>query len=549
MIKLISRFGALALVFSLPGLAFAQSAAVNPANLMRHVEVLASDSFEGRAPGTPGEVRTVGYLVDQLKSYGLEPGGPNGTWIQPVTLARFQLTSTPVSRFAAGRRVMALEHGTQVVLNTRRSGQARVNIANAPLVWVGYGVTAADRGYSDYAGVDMRGKIAVMLVNDADFETGDNRGFGGRAMSYAGRWTYKYEEAFRQGAVGALIVHDPAGAGYGWPTVLASWTFPQFDLVPPRGAPPSRSPLEGWMTQAAAVELFNMAGRNFADDRLAARERGFKPVALGVTFSTRFNVSETRINSYNVLAKRTGSGAPDETVLMGAHHDHLGIGRPQADGDNIYNGAADNATGTAGLLEVARLTAAAPAPRRTMVFAFWAAEEKGLLGSEFYARNPVYPLATTAAGFNFDGMGQLGRTRDVMVVGSGKSTLEDDLAALISADRTIKPDGNPEVGSFYRSDHFPLAKVGVPVLYLRSGVEVIGRPPGVAEAALQDYITRRYHQPDDEITPDWDLSGGAEDATLVWRIAMRVANGTTWPSWRAGDEFEGVRATTASARR
>jgi Zn-dependent M28 family amino/carboxypeptidase len=520
---------------------------IDPARIRGHVEVLASDAFEGRGPGTEGERKTVRYLIEQLRGYGLQPGGVNGSWTQPVTLVRHENATTPVSSVRIGRQTKTLEYGTQVVLNTRRAGQTRVRVANAPMVFVGYGVTAPEKGYSDYAGVDMRGKIAVVLINDADFDTGDDRGFGGKAMSYAGRWTYKYEEAFRQGAIGAIIIHDTAGAAYGWPTVLFSWGAPQFDMVPADRSKPTRSILEGWITQDTAFDLFKAAGRDLAADMLAARERGFKPIPLNMRFSSRFDVKETTIDTQNVIAKRPGTAAADEFVLIGAHHDHLGRGR-EVNGDDIYNGAVDNATGTGALLELARVAAAAPATRRTLVFAFWAAEEKGLLGSEFYALNPLYDPARTAAGFNFDGLGQLGRTRDVQVIGSGKSTLEDDLARLIGDGRIVRPDDRPEAGFFYRSDHFPLAKIGVPQLYLKSGAEVIGKPAGVAEAAAADYTARRYHQPDDEITADWDLTGGAEDTALVWRIARDVANSAAWPQWRAGGEFEPARAASAAKR-
>ncbi|HYF23477.1 MAG TPA: M28 family metallopeptidase [Caulobacteraceae bacterium] len=523
-------------------------ATIDPARLSAHVQTLSSDAFEGRGPATAGEVKTVEYIAAQFAAVGLQPGGPNGSWYQDVVLQRFEKVGTPAISFQVGGQTVPVAYGTQAVVGSQQP-VSRVTLDNAPLVFVGYGIVAPERNWNDYAGVDMRGKVAVVLVNDADFEEPALSTFGGKAMTYYGRWTYKFEEAARQGAAGILIVHETKPASYGWATVQGSWSAPQFDIV--RADPmKERVPAQGWIQRDVAVDLFRRAGLDFEQAKASARRQGFRPVTLNASFSTDFGVKSERIATRNVVGRLPGKARPDETILYTAHWDHLGRGVPAADGDDIYNGAVDNATGIAGLIEVARLFASGPRPDRSVVFLAFTAEEKGLLGSEYYASNPVYPLATTVAGFNMDGLPVIGASKDVEVVGYGQSELEDDLQRVATAQgRVVVPEATPEAGSFYRSDHFPLAKRGVPMLYAGSGEDLVNGGKEAGRAAAQDYITKRYHQPDDEWRADWNWDGAIQDLMVNYEIGRGLANSRRWPQWRPSSEFGPVRAQTASARR
>jgi len=524
-------------------------ASFETARLSEHVRVLASDEYQGRGIATPAEDMTVRYLSEQYAAAGFQPGGLNGSWTQDVALNRFSASNFRGVNLKVGGETIPLTQGQQITISTRLPGD-HVMLTDKPLVFVGYGIKAPERNWDDFKGVDVRGKVIVVLVNDADFEEPALNTFNGRAMTYYGRWTYKYEEAARQGAAGVIIVHETAPASYGWATVQNSWSGPQFDIVRANAAA-ERVPMEAWMQRDVAVDLFRRAGQDFEALKSSARSRDFRPVELnGATFSGMFDVATSRVTTRNVIARLPGATHPDETILYTAHWDHIGVGEPDANGDRIFNGAVDNATGTAGLLELARLWAAGPRPERSIVMISFTAEESGLLGSEFYAANPVYPLATTVAGFNIDAMNVYGRVADVDIIGSGQSNLDARVTAeALRQGRTAKPDGNPASGSYFRSDHFPLAKRGVPMAYVDGGGAFRDEPVAAREAARTEYGSRRYHQADDEWSADWDLRGQVEDLELIFNIGRDLANSRDWPEWMPGSEFGPAREPSKNQRR
>ncbi|MBI2260063.1 MAG: M28 family peptidase [Caulobacterales bacterium] len=525
----------------------APAAALDAARLSEHARVLSDDSFQGRGIGTPAEDMTVRYLSEQYAAAGFQPGGENGGWTQDVTLNRFTASNISAA-FKVGGETIPLTQGEQIVVSTRLPGD-HVMLADAPLVFVGYGIKAPERNWDDFKGQDMRGKILVVLVNDADFEQPEMNTFNGRAMTYYGRWTYKYEEAARQGAAGVIIVHESAPASYGWATVNNSWAGPQFDIVRENAAA-ERVKLESWVQRDVAVDLFRRAGLDFEALKTQARSRDFRPVELpGATFSGMFDVATSQITTRNVIARLPGTTHPDESILYTAHWDHIGVGEPDANGDAIFNGAVDNATGTAGLLELARVWGAGPRPERSIVMISFTAEESGLLGSEYYAANPVWPLETTVAGFNMDAMNVYGRVEDLGVIGYGQSELDELLAAAAARQgRDIAPDANPAAGSYFRSDHFPLAKRGVPMAYAEGGGDFRDPPVAPREAARDEYGAKRYHQADDEWSADWDLAGQIEDLEVALWIGRDLANSRDWPGWKPGSEFGPARAASAAAR-
>ncbi|MGV8929890.1 MAG: M28 family metallopeptidase [Brevundimonas sp.] len=529
--------------------AVAPPAAFDTARLSEHIRILSDDSFQGRGIATPAEEMTVRYLSEQYAAAGFEPGGVNGSWTQDVVLNRFTASNFQGVRFNAGGEAIPLTQGEQITISTRLPGN-HVMLSEAPLVFVGYGIKAPERNWDDFKDVDVRGKVIVVLVNDADFEEPALNTFNGRAMTYYGRWTYKYEEAARQGAAGVIVVHETAPASYGWTTVQNSWSGPQFDIVRANAAA-ERVGMEAWIQRDVAVDLFRRSGLDFEALKVSARSRDFRPVELpGASFSAMFDVATSQVTTRNVLARLPGTTHPDETILYTGHWDHIGVGTPDANGDAIFNGAVDNATGTAGLLEMARIWGAGPRPERSIVMISFTAEESGLLGSEFYAANPVYPLAKTVAGFNIDAMNVYGRVADIDIVGSGQSNLDARLTAGAAAQgRTAKPDGNPASGSYFRSDHFPLAKRGVPMAYAEGGGVFRDEPVAAREAARSDYGARRYHQADDEWSSDWDLRGQVEDLELIYEIGRDLANSRDWPEWMPGSEFGPARAVTADQRR
>jgi Zn-dependent M28 family amino/carboxypeptidase len=530
----------------------ADTARVDPARLSEHVRVLASDEFQGRGPATEGETRTVDYLVRQFQALGLQPGGENGGWTQAAPLNRYTVPADAALTLRVGDWRRALVQGEDMVAVTMRPVD-RVAIAEAPLVFVGYGVSAPERQWDDFKGVDLKGKIAVVLVNDPDFEADLGGAFGGRAMTYYGRWTYKFEEMARRGALGTLIVHETPGAGYGWTTVRNSNTGPQFDIV---RADPAREKLllQGWIQREVAAELFRRAGLDLEALKAEARTRAFRPRELpGARFSAAYALATERVLTHNVLARLPGGARAGETVMISAHWDHFGVGQPDATGDRIFHGAADDGTGVAAVLELARLFAQGPRPQRSVVFALWTAEERGLLGSEHYGAHPLYPLQTTAGLLNFDVLQTAGPARDIVLVGPGKDTLEDDLVAAAAAQgRTVTPDSHPEVGSFYRGDQFSLAKRGVPVLPLMGlggGPDLVEGGRAAGDRWVEDFTKNRYHTPQDRWSPDWDLRGAAQDAEAVYAVARRLADTAHWPQWKPGAEFAAEREKTAAARR
>ncbi len=524
------------------------SATVSTERIAADIRAVSADAFLGRAPATRGEELTTTYIRDRLQAAGVQPGGPNGSWFQEVPLSQSDIVGTPSLSITVGSQTIPLKQGEQIAVRASMQNVDRVNIQNAPLVFLGYGVRAPERNWDDFGGQNLRGRIGVVLINDPDFETGQGD-FGGKAMTYYGRWTYKYEEAARQGLTGLLVIHETAPASYGWATVKNSNTNTMFDIVRPN--PAEVHPLlEGWIQRDEAVRLFTAAGQDFEALKRRAQTREFKPVPLGdATFSASYEVKRQTIRSKNVLGRLAGTTRPNETILFGAHWDHLGVGAPDARGDTIYNGAVDNGTGIAAVLELARIFAAGPRTQRSLVFAFWTAEEKGLLGSEYYASSPVYPLETTVAGFNIDALSPTGRARDVLVVGSGQTDIEDRLqAALASRNRVMTPDATPEAGYFYRSDHFPMAKRGVPMLYMDSGIDLLNGGTAAGSAADVAYRRDAYHQPADEYRETWNLAGIAEDVAVLHQLGLQLANSRDWPNYRATSEFRPVRDRTMSSR-
>jgi Zn-dependent M28 family amino/carboxypeptidase len=521
--------------------------------LSAEVKMLSSDAFEGRGPATPAETKTIDYVVAQMKAAGLQPGGDlkdgKRAWTQAVPLLRTQIIGQPQLTLTLGDQHESLNQGEQIAVRAPMDGSSSVAIEHAPLVFVGYGVTAPERQWDDFKGVDLHGKIAVVLVNDPDFETGKGD-FGGKAMTYYGRWTYKYEEAARRGALGLLVIHETAPASYGWATVKNSNTNTMFDIV--RDKPSAVHPqLEGWIQHDLAVQMFKHAGLDFDALKKQAQTRAFKPVTLqGESLSASFKVDKSVITSHNIVGRIEGSKHPDETVIYSAHWDHLGVGQPDASGDRIYNGAVDNATGTASLIEIGRAFAHAPRPERSVVFLNVTAEEKGLLGSEYYAANPLYPLARTVGVINMDALDPHGPTRNFTISGSAKLGLLDDLIADAKKfDMVYTPDPKPEAGHFFRSDHFSFAKRGVPAISFGSGNDWVDGGIKAGKAAQDEYVAKHYHQPSDEWQASWTFTGMVRDLQLLYTVGSQLANSEQWPDWSKDSEFRSTRDTTAAERK
>ena len=529
-------------------------APVDPQRLSDWTRELASDNFQGRAPGTEGEARTIAWLSQQFRALGLEPGGENGGWTQRVPLVRTQVPAQSRFAIASHGQTIDLQSPRDLYVSTVRETD-RVRIENAPMVFVGYGVTAPERGWNDFGDVDLRGRIAVFLVNDPDFEAQAGEPvagrFGGRAMTYYGRWTYKFEEAARRGAIGALVIHESEGAGYGWNTVQAPAGEAYNVVLGPNAAQPVL--LQGWMQRDVAVDLFRRAGLDFETVKRQARSGAFRPIELGATLSADLPVTSRRVESHNVIAKLTGARRPDERIMFSGHWDAYGIGPADARGDTIRNGAHDDGLGIAGVLEIARLFAAGPRPERTLLFAAWTGEERGLLGSEYEATNPLYPAETMVANLTLDTLQSAGPARDVILIGQGQSDLEDLMARMaLSQGRSVTPDAQPQRGLFYRADHFPLAKRGVPVLLLMAlggGADLVNGGREAGDRWVTEFTAHCYHQTCDEWSPSWDLRGAAQDVSLAYRIGRELANSRVWPQWRAGSEFRAVRERSAAQRR
>jgi Zn-dependent M28 family amino/carboxypeptidase len=513
---------------------------------------ISADDFEGRGVNTRAETKTVNYIIDGFRSAGLEPGGEvvsgKRLWTQDVPLLQSDITSMPQLTLSLGNgQSLPLTQGDQIAVRSPMNGQTAVNLNDVPLVFVGYGVSAPERNWDDFKGLDVKGKLLVVLVNDPDFEGGEGD-FGGKAMTYYGRWTYKYEEAARRGAAGVLIIHETAPASYGWNTVKNSNTNTMFDIV--RQNPAAvHTPFETWIQLPLAEQIFAASGLNFAQAKEAAKHRNFQPIPLKATLSANIQAKTATITSHNVVGLLLGKKYPDETLIYTAHWDHLGIGKPDAKGDTIYNGARDNGTGIAQLIQQARRFALNPRPERSVVFLAVTAEEKGLLGSEYYATHPLYPLAKTVGVLNTDSLGVWGPAKNFSISGTAKLDLLDDLIAAGKQEgRYFTPDPHPESGGFYRSDHFSFAKQGVPAISYKSGTDLVVGGTKRGEAVEAAYTANQYHQPSDEWSPSWDFRGIAQDGNLLHILGERLANSREWPNWSADSEFRATRDKSAAER-
>ena len=520
--------------------------AIDSADLLKHIKVLASDEFEGRAPGSKGEELTVKYLTEQFKAVGLKPGNPNGSYTQEVPLAG--ITSTPTATLSMHGTSLELKFPEEYVAFSARL-QPEINVENSEVVFVGYGVVAPEYGWDDYKDVDVRGKTILMLINDpaipdpADPAKLDEKMFKGRAMTYYGRWSYKFEIAAEKGAAAAIIIHETEPAAYPYSVVQSSWGTENFEI---NAADKNMGAVAvgAWVHLDTAKRLLSVSGQDLDDLKIAALSKDFRPVSLGATATFNLKQKVRTFQSTNVVGKIEGSDPTlkDEWLMYTAHWDHLGR---EADkpGDNIYNGAVDNASGVAAIIEIAQAHGKLPKPtRRSALFMATTAEESGLLGAKFYAENPLYPLEKTVGNINIDGANVWGKTKDIESISAGNSTLDDLLVEVASGrDRIVKPNSKPERGSFYRADHFEFSKLGVPALYTGRGKEVIGKPADFGHQKSEEYVANIYHQPSDEVDPAWDLSGAAEDMQMLFEVGYKVANDDKWPEWKPGTEFKAKR--------
>ena len=530
-----------------PSLKTALDSILGPA-VLEHIKVLASDAFEGRAPATEGETKSVAYLTRQFKAIGLKPGNPDGSYVQEVPLVGFTARDVKGS-FAVGGKAMPLNFTDDWVAVSRRQAQ-KVEVENSDVVFVGYGVVAPEYGWDDYKGVDVRGKTIVMLINDppvsdpADPLKLDPNVFKGKAMTYYGRWTYKYEIATEKGAAAAVIVHETTPAGYPY-AVVQGWEHENFDIATP-GQPIERVAVEGWLALDTAKKLLSASGQDFDALKKAAASKDFRPVALNAKANFSLTNTLRQVKSRNVLAKLEGSDPKlkNEYIVYTAHWDHLGKD-PALKGDQIFNGAADNASGTASLLEIARaFTKFSPPPKRSVLFLAVTAEEKGLLGAKYYATRPLYPLEKTLANLNMDVINLWGKTRDLSSLGLGQSDLDDLIADVAKAQgRTVVGDPEPEKGHFYRSDHFEFVKQGVPAVNAKGGLDYEGKPADFGSKKRAEYTQNDYHKVSDEVKPDWDLAGAEQDLRLYTEVGYRVAQGDSFPEWKPGAEFRAKRQT------
>ena len=503
-------------------------------------EELSSDAYEGRAPGTAGEKKTLDLLTKKFAEAGLAPGN-NGSWFQDVPLVGITATKTTPLTIIGGASPLSFNYGTDYVAASYQE-QAKVEVKDSEVVFVGYGVNAPERGWNDYKDVDVKGKTVLILINDPDFGTQSLEGdFGGRAMTYYGRWTYKYEEAARQGAAAAIIIHDTDPAAYGWNVVESSWTGEQFYAQSANGGA-DQTKMNGWVQKDAAAKIFASAGQDLAKQMEAAKTKGFKAIDLKLKASASLQNTIKKTDSKNVVGILKGAKRPDEYVVYTAHWDHLGRCKAAADGDDICNGAVDNATGTAALVALAEAYSKAGAPDRSVIFLAVTAEESGLLGSKYYAENPVYPLNKTVGGVNMDAFSMSGPAKNVIVVGKGKSQLDAYLEAALKTDgRLAEAEPTPEKGYYYRSDHFSFAKQGVPMIYFEGGEDLIKGGKAAGEANSKDYADNRYHGPKDEYNPSWDWTGVMSDLKVYYTVGRMLASTEDWPNWNDGDEFRAIR--------
>jgi len=549
-------FAASAIALATAPLGAAPTGGFSTERLSNVDKMLSSDAFQGRGTAAPIEPTVINYIAQQFAAAGIQPGGDivNGqrTWFQSVPLLESQIVGTPQISLDENGTVVPLQQGPEIAVLAPLNGAKQVDIVNAPLVFAGYGVDAPERGWNDFKGEDMHGKVLVVLVNDPDFEAAPTEPvmgkFGGKAMTYYGRWTYKYEEAARQGAAGVIIVHETAPASYAWDVVQNSNTNAQFDIV--RDNPATvHTPFESWIQRPLAAQLFQRSGLDLDQAKIAARRSDFRPIPLKATLTAHFAANPQVITSHNVVGILPGKKYPDETIIYSAHWDHLGVGKPDATGDRIYNGAVDNGTGVSELIEQARVFAQGPRPDRSIVFLAVTGEEKGLLGSGYYAAHPLYPLAKTVANLNVDAWIPDGLQKNFTIRGTAKL----DLADMIIAEgkrqgRYFTPDPHPETGGFYRSDHFSFAKVGVPAISFSEGLDLVSGGTARGEAIAQDYNSKHYHQPSDEWQPNWDWSGVAQNAELLHQVGLRLGNSRDWPNWSADSEFRAARDQSAAER-
>jgi Zn-dependent M28 family amino/carboxypeptidase len=519
---------------------------IDERDFLAHIKTLASDEFEGRSPGTRGEDLTVAYLTEQFKRSGLEPGNPDGTYVQKVPLIGY--TSNAKVEITAKGRKLALTPRTEYTVSSRRY-LPEIKVPSSDIVFVGYGIVAPEYNWDDYKGVDVKGKTILMLINDppipdpADPSKLDDKMFKGKAMTYYGRWTYKYEIASEKGAAAAIIIHETGPAGYPFEVLGSRNGLEEFDIAKP-DKNMSRVPVEGWITYDKAAELCRLAGQDLAALKKSAIDKNFRPVPLAAKATFDIHNTLREVASQNVIAKLEGSDPQlkNQYVIYSAHWDHLGKD-PSLKGDQIYNGANDNASGVAGLLELAQaFTKIAPVPKRSILFLSVTAEERGLLGAKYYAENPLYPLKSTLADINMDELNQWGKSKDVRLIGLGNSTLDDVVEEVAkSQGRVVVGDAEPEKGRYYRSDHFEFAKQGVPALYPKQGVEIIGKPDGYGLQKEAEYTTHDYHKVSDQVKPDWDLAGAVEDLQLLLETGYKVAESGKFPEWKPGAEFKAKR--------
>lgn len=545
-------------LFALPLIAFAAIGGAvaaspdgNPSieTMKEVVKEISSDAYEGRAPGTAGEAKTLAYLVQRFEALGLKPGN-KGSWFQDVPLVEIAAKNVSPLQFTGGKSLVSAKYGPEMVIGTYRTTQPHIEVKDSPVVFVGYGINAPERKWNDYAGINVKGKTVIILVNDPDYQSPGLRGpFNGRAMTYYGRWTYKFEEAARQGAAAAIIVHDTMPAAYGWNVVQSSWTGAQH-VADSKDGNAGQSAAVGWMQKDKAAALMASAGLNLNTLMAAAKKRGFKAVPLkSVKANLSFDNEIRKHSSRNVVALLPGKTRPGEYVLYVAHWDHLGRCEAAPDGDDICNGAIDNATGTAALVALAEANVKAGPTNRSQVFLAVTAEESGLLGSAYDGNHPVFPLRQTVGGVNMDALSMAGLAKNVVVIGKGKSQLDAYLdRALAVQKRVASMEPTPEKGFYYRSDHFSFAKRGVPMLYFEGGQDLVKGGTAAGAAAAKDYEEHRYHGPKDEYDPDWDLSGVKADLKLYYDVGRALANTTDWPNWVPGDEFRAIRDKSRAAK-